>query len=64
MESEKIGELVLEELLIVENGHLVFQDGTHVSAQGLHILGNEDSVLLGLVPKLIKAISKGEHRVL
>ena len=64
MESKKPGELVLEGLLIAENCCLVGQDGTHVSAQGLHILGNEDSVLLGLIPEGIKAVSKGEHRVL
>ena len=64
MESEKTGELVLEGLLIVENGRLVGQDGTHVNTQGLHILGNEDSVLLGLVLEGIKVVSKGKHRVL
>ena len=50
MESEKLGEMVLEGLLISKNGHLVIQDGTHVTSEGLHILGNKDSVLLGLVP--------------
>ena len=50
MESEKLSELVLEGLLIAENGCLVIQDGKHVSAEGLHVLGNKDSVLLGLVP--------------
>ena len=64
LESEKLGELVLEGLLISENGCLVGQDGTHVSSEGLHILGNEDSVLLGLVPESIKAVSEGKHRVL
>ena len=64
VESEKTGELVLEGLLIAENGRLVGQDGTHVNAQGLHILGNEDSVLLVLAPEGIKAISEGEHQVL
>ena len=54
MESEKTGELVLEGLLIVENGHLVGQDGMHVSAKGLHILGDEDSVLLALSHKASK----------
>ena len=33
----------------------------HVSAQGLHILGNEDSVLPGLVPEGIKAVCKGDN---
>ena len=64
MESKKPGELVLEGLLIAENDCLVGEDGVHVSTQGLHILGKEDSVLLGLVPEGIKAVSEGEHRVL
>ena len=62
--GKKLGELVLEGLLISENGRLVSQDGTHVSLEGFHILGNEDSVLLGLVPESIEAVSEGEHRVL
>ena len=64
MESEKLAELVLEGLLILENGSLVSQDDTHVSSEGLHNLGNEDSLLLGLVLESIEAVSKGEHRVL
>ena len=62
--GEKLGELVLEGLLISKNGRLVSQDGTHVNAEGLHILGNEDSVLLGLIPKGIKAVSEDKHRIL
>ena len=64
MEGKKLGEIVLEGLLILENSHLVSQNGTHVSPEGLHILGNEDSVLLGLIPESIEAVSEGEHRVL
>ena len=64
MEGEKLGELGLEGLLISENGCLVNQNRTNVSTEGLHILGNEDSVLLGLVLKGIKAVSEGEHQVL
>ena len=64
VEGEKTGELVLEGLLIAENGRLVGLNSMHVSAEGLHILGNEDSVILGLVPEGIKAVSEGEHRVL
>ena len=58
------GELGLEGLLLLKNSGLVGQDGTHVSAEGLHVLGNEDSVLLCLVSECIKTISEGEHRVL
>ena len=64
MECEKLGNLGLEGLLLLENSGLVCQNCTHVNAKGLHILCNEDSVLLGLIPECIKAISKGEHRVL
>ena len=64
MECEKLGKLGLEGLLLLENSSLVGQNCTHVSAEGLHILCNEDSVLLGLIPKCIKTISKGEHQVL
>ena len=50
--------------MISENGRLVSQDDTHVRADDLHILGNEDSMLLGLVPESIEAVSECEHRVL
>ena len=62
--GEKLGGLVMEGLLISENGRLVSQDGTDVSSEGLHVLGNEDSVLQVLVPESIEAVSEGEHRVL
>ena len=42
MECEKLGELGLEGLLILENSGLVSQDGMHGSSKGLHVLGNED----------------------
>ena len=50
--------------MIVENSGLVGKNGTHVSSKGLHVLGNENLVLLCLVPKGIKAVSESEHRVL
>ena len=49
---------------MLENSGLVGQNCTHVSAKGLYILCNEDSVLLGLILECIKVISKGEHLVL
>ena len=51
MEGKKLGELGLKGLLLMENSGLVVQKCTHVSAKGLHVLGNEDSVLLCLIPK-------------
>ena len=64
MECEKLGELGLKGLLILENCCLINQDGMHVSTEGLHILGNEDLVLMGLILEGIKSVSEGEHRVL
>ena len=64
MVSKKLRKLGLEGLLLLENSGLVGQNRTHVSAKGLHILCKEDSVHLGLIPECIKALSKGEHRVL
>ena len=51
-------------LLLLKNIGLIGQHYTHISAKRLHVLCEEDSVLLGLVPESIKALSKGEHRVL
>ena len=64
MEYEKLGKLSLEGLLLPENSGLVGQNCMHVSTKGLHILCKEDTVLMGLILECIKAISKGEHRVL
>ena len=64
MECKKLGKLGLKGLLLLENSGLVGQNCMHDSAKGLHILCNEDAVLLGLILECIKAINKGEHRVL
>ena len=64
MVGKKLRKQGLEGLLLLENSGLVGQNSTHVSAKGLHILCKEDSVLLGLIPKCIKMLSKGEHQVL
>ena len=50
MEGEKLCKLVLKGLLIAKDGHLVGQDCVLVSSEGLHILADKDSVLLGLIP--------------
>ena len=64
MVGKKLCKLGLEGLVLLKNSGLVGHNCTHVSAKGLHILCKEDSVLLGLIPECIKALSKGEHRVL
>ena len=48
--GEKLCKLVLKGLLIAKDGGLVGQDCAHVSSEGLHILADEDAVLLGLIP--------------
>ena len=49
MEGEKLCKLVLKGLMIANDGRLVGQDCAHVSSEGLHILADEDAVLLGLI---------------
>ena len=63
-EGEKLGELVLEGLLFAKDGCLVSQDRAHVSLKGLHILADEDAVLLGLIPVDLETSCEVEHRVL
>ena len=58
MEGEKLCKLVLEGLLIAKDGRLVGQDYAHVSSKGLHILADEDSMLLGLIPVCLEKSSE------
>ena len=64
MKGKELGQLILEGLLIAENGRLVMYDGAHVGTEGLHILADEDLVLLGLIPVGIKSSSEVLHLVL
>ena len=48
----------------MEDGRLVGQDCVHVSSEGLHILADEDSVLLGLIPVGLEMSCVVKHRVL
>ena len=64
MEGEELRELVLDGLLTVEDGRLVGHDSAHVSIEGLYILANEDSVLLGLIQVGLETSSEVEHLVL
>ena len=58
MESEKLSKLSLKGLLLLKNSGMVGQHRTHISTKRLHILFDDNSVLLGLVPECIKALSK------
>ena len=64
MKSEELGQLILKGLLIAEDGRLVMHDGAHVGVEGLHILADEDPMLLGLIPVCIKPSSEILHLVL
>ena len=64
MESEKLGKLVLKGLLSTKDGGLVGQNCVHVGPKGLHILADEDAVLLGLIPEGLETDSEVKHRVL
>ena len=57
MECKELSKLSLEGLLLLKNSGLVSQHRTHISAKHLHILCDEDLVLLGLVPECIKAVT-------
>ena len=48
----------------MEDGRLVGQDRAHVSSEGLHILTNEDTVLLGLIPVGLETSCEVKHQVL
>ena len=63
-ETEQQRELVLDGLLIAEDDCLVGHDDAHVSTKGLHILADEDPVLLGLISVGLETSSEVEHLVL
>ena len=48
----------------MEDGRLVSQDGAHVGTEGLHILADEDSVLLGFILVGLETSCEVEHRIL
>ena len=64
MKGEKLGKLLLDRLLVAEDGRLVMHDYAHVGSECIHILVDEDPVLLGLIPVSIKSSSEVLHLVL
>ena len=50
MKSEKLGELLLDGLVVTQNYLLVVQDGVHVYLQLVHVLTDGDLVFMGLIP--------------
>ena len=57
MKGEELGKLLLDGLLVAEDGGLVVHDCAHVGLECIHILAYEDPVLLGLIPVRIKSSS-------
>ena len=55
MKGEELGKLLLDGLLVIENGRLVAHDYTHVGLECIHVLADGDLVLLGLIPVRIKS---------
>ena len=64
MKGEELGKLLLDGLLVAEDGRLVVHDRTHVSPKCIHVLANGDLVLLGLIPLRIKLGVEVQYLVL
>ena len=64
MEGEELCKLVLDGLLIARGGRLVGHDDAHVGTEGLHILTDEDIVLLGLILVSLETSNEVEDLVL
>ena len=55
MKGEELGKLLLDGLLVAEDGRLVVHDCVHVNPECIHVLADGDLVLLGLIPNGIKS---------
>ena len=58
MEGQELCDLGLQGLLLLKNDGLIGQYSPHINMESLNILCDEDSVLMGLIPKCIEALSK------
>ena len=58
MEGQELCDLGLQDLLLLKNDGLIGQYSPHVTTENLHILCDEDSVLLGLILECVEALSK------
>ena len=64
MKGEELGKLLLDGLLVAEDGRLVVHDCANVGPKCIHILANEDPVLLGVIPVRIKLSNEVLHLAL
>ena len=49
MKSKEMGKLLLDGLLVAQNGRLVVHDCVHVCPEHVHILADGDMVFMGLI---------------
>ena len=64
MKGEELDKLLLDGLLVVEDGRLVDHEGALVGLEYVHVLAHGDLVLLGLILVRIKSSSIVLHLVL
>ena len=55
MKGEELGKLLLDGLLVAEDGRLVVHDCAHVGPEYIHVLVDGNLVLLGLISVRIKS---------
>ena len=56
MNGEELGKLLLDGLLVAQDGRLVTHDDVHVCLERVHVLANGDLMFLGLIPVRIEAV--------
>ena len=61
MKGEELGKLLLDGLLVAEDGRMVVHACAHVGSECIHILVDEDPVHLGLILVRIKSSSEVLH---
>ena len=64
MKGEELGNLLLDGLLVVEDGRMFAHDNAHFGPKCVHVLAHGDLVLLGLIPIRIKSSSEVLYMVL
>ena len=64
MKGEELGKLLLDGLLVAEDGRLVAHDCAHVGPKCVPLLAHGDLVLIGLILVCIKSSSEVLHLVL
>ena len=55
MKGEELGKLLLDGLLVVQDGRLIMHDCAHVDLECIHVLADGDLVLLSLILVRIKS---------